>query len=142
MTELSDAAMFNGYADAVKHANGNYGDTFYPDGQHGDSHEKSFADMIERLFRQFEDRLPLTTIVRVVRESRDQLRGSPAGAMPELTERLAAERLTTLSAAGLYPVIDTAGLAEPKLTSGTSTPRPAVVPLGSPAAVPALPTQV
>lgn len=74
------------------------------DSDYVDSHDKSFADMIERLFRQFEDRLPLTSIVRVARESRDQLRGSPAGAMPELTERLAIERLTTLSAVGLHPV--------------------------------------
>jgi len=66
-------------------------------------HDKSFADMIERLFRQFEDELPLTAIVRVACESRRQLSGSPVGAMPELTERLAIERLTTLVLAGLQP---------------------------------------
>jgi hypothetical protein len=68
-----------------------------------EGHDQSFADMIERLFRQFEAELPLTAIVRVVRESRRQLSGSPAGAMPELTERLAIERLTTLALAGLKP---------------------------------------
>jgi hypothetical protein len=67
-------------------------------------HDQSFADMIERLFRQFEGELPLTTIVRVARESRQQLSGSPAGAMPELTERLAIERLTTLVMTGIQPV--------------------------------------
>ena len=70
-----------------------------------EGHDKSFADMIERLFRQFEDELPLTAIVRVARESRQQLSGSPAGALPELTERLAIERLTTLAGTGLRPVV-------------------------------------
>jgi hypothetical protein len=79
-----------------------------PAGSYGDNHDRSFADMIERLFRRFDDRLPLISIVRVARESRDQLRGSPAGAMPELTERLAIERLNTLCAAGLRPVASTA----------------------------------
>ena len=60
-------------------------------------HESSFADIIERLFRQFEARLSLTTIVSVVRDAREQLRGSPMAALPELTERLAIERLTTLA---------------------------------------------
>ncbi len=64
-----------------------------------DLHDRSYADIIERLFRRFEDRLSLTTIVEVVRESREHLRGSPVGAMPELTERLAIERLNTLGAA-------------------------------------------
>lgn len=59
-------------------------------------HARSHADMLERLFRQFEDRLPLPVIVNVVRESREHLRGAPIGALPELTERLAYQRLTTL----------------------------------------------
>lgn len=62
-----------------------------------EAHESSFADMIERLFHQFESRLSLTQIVSVVRDAREQLRGSPLAALPELTERLAIERLTTLS---------------------------------------------
>jgi hypothetical protein len=69
-----------------------------------EGHDQSFADMIERLFQQFEGELPLTAILRVARESRRQLSGSPAGAMPELTERLAIERLTTLVMAGVQPV--------------------------------------
>ena len=55
--------------------------------------------MIERLFHQFESRLPLTSIVSVVRDAREQLRGSPMTALPELTERLAIERLTRLAEA-------------------------------------------
>jgi hypothetical protein len=62
-----------------------------------EAHESSFADMIERLFYQFEARLPLTSIVSVVRDAREQLRGSPMAALPELTERLATARLTALA---------------------------------------------
>jgi hypothetical protein len=62
-----------------------------------EAHESSFADMIERLFQQFEARLPLTAIFTVARDAREQLRGSPLAALPELTERLAIERLTTLA---------------------------------------------
>jgi len=65
-----------------------------------EAHESSFADMIERLFQQFEDRLPLTAIFAVARDAREQLRGSPLAALPELTERLAIERLTTLAETG------------------------------------------
>jgi hypothetical protein len=69
---------------------------FPPDGE-ADGHDRSFADIVERLFREFEDRLSLTAIVEVVRESRQHLRGSPVGALPELTERLAHERLGRLA---------------------------------------------
>lgn len=65
-----------------------------------EAHESSFADMIERLFQQFESRVPLTDIVTVARNAREQLRGSPLAALPELTERLAIERLTTLAELG------------------------------------------
>lgn len=61
-----------------------------------ETHESSFADIIERLFQRFESRLPLTSIVTVVKDAREQLRGSPLTALPELTERLAIERLTAL----------------------------------------------
>jgi len=63
------------------------------------SHESSFADMVERLFAEFENRIALNEIVTVVRDAREQLRGSPLGALPELTERLAVQRLTALTAA-------------------------------------------
>jgi hypothetical protein len=70
---------------------------FFEEPESFEVHESSFADMIERLFHQFEARLPLPTIVSVVRDARQQLRGSPMAALPELTERLAIERLTTLA---------------------------------------------
>lgn len=78
-----------------------YVDTAYVDTEADspEAHERSFADIVERLFRAFEDRLPLGTIVGVVKESREHLRGSPVGALPELTERLAHERLGALSMA-------------------------------------------
>ena len=71
-------------------------------------HETSFADMIERLFHQFEANLPLTTITSVVRAAREQLRGSPPTALPELTERLAFARLTTLVETAAIPARGTA----------------------------------
>lgn len=64
-----------------------------------EAHGSSFADMIERLFFQFESRIQLTAIVSVVRDAREQLRGCPPTALPELTERLAVERLSTLAEA-------------------------------------------
>lgn len=71
--------------------------------EYPEAHEGSFADIVERLFRAFEDRLPLRDIVAVVKESREHLRGSPVGALPELTERLAYERLNALSLAKQPP---------------------------------------
>ncbi len=79
-----------------------------------ESHESSFADIIERLFLRFESSLSLKDIVAVVRDAREQLRGSPLGALPELTERLAIERLTTLSAAAAALSATTTGSALPE----------------------------
>ena len=52
--------------------------------------------MVERMFREFEDRLPLKRILEVVNGARRDLQGTPAGALPELTERLARHRLDDL----------------------------------------------
>jgi len=54
-----------------------------------------YADVIERLFREFDGAIALPVIVEVTHECRQQLSGSPAAAMPELLERLARQRLTT-----------------------------------------------
>ncbi len=54
----------------------------------------SYADVIERLFRQFDGVIALPVIVEVTHECRQQLSGSPVAAMPELLERLARQRLT------------------------------------------------
>jgi hypothetical protein len=63
----------------------------------GEYHALSYADLVERLFREFEDYLTLTEIADVVRESRSDLRGSPPHALPELTERLAHQRLARMA---------------------------------------------
>lgn len=53
--------------------------------------DPSLADVIERLFRDFEDRLPLGRIVEIVRECRDSTR-----AEPRLVEWLVRQRLHNL----------------------------------------------
>ena len=63
----------------------------------GEYHALSYADLVERLFREFEDYLTLTEITDVVRESRSHLRGSPPHALPELTARLARQRLARIA---------------------------------------------
>jgi hypothetical protein len=67
------------------------------DGLTGEYHALSYADLVERLFREFEDHVTLTAIADLVRESRRQLQGSPPQALPELTERLARQRLTRIA---------------------------------------------
>jgi hypothetical protein len=57
----------------------------------------SYADLLERLFREFEDQVSLTAIADLVRESRRQLQGSPPQAIPELTERLARQHLIRIA---------------------------------------------
>ncbi|MDT4934555.1 MAG: hypothetical protein QOK11_2447 [Pseudonocardiales bacterium] len=56
----------------------------------------SYADVVERLFREFGDRLPLTAIVEVVHECREQLSGVADSAMSEMLERLARQRLNSI----------------------------------------------
>lgn len=51
------------------------------------------ADVTERLMAEFEDRLELSLIARVVLGCRRDLACSPAAALPELIERLARQRL-------------------------------------------------
>ena len=48
---------------------------------------------VERLRGEYAGRVRPQLVVRVVRESRRDLGGSPIGAMPELVERLARYRL-------------------------------------------------
>lgn len=55
----------------------------------------AYADVVQRLFREFEDRISLTVIVEAVQECRAQLSCVPESAMPEILERLARERLTS-----------------------------------------------
>lgn len=55
----------------------------------------SYADVNERLFREFGDRVPLTLIVELVHECRKQLSGVAEAAMSEMLERLARQRLNS-----------------------------------------------
>lgn len=57
------------------------------------------VDVTERLMAEFEDRLSLPEITRVVARCRQDLQGTPAGALPELVERSARQRLLSASRA-------------------------------------------
>ena len=56
-------------------------------------YDASVDHAVARLAGEFEASLAPQAIVRVVRDCRRDLGGSPAGAMPELVERLARHRL-------------------------------------------------
>jgi len=62
-----------------------------------------YADVIERLFREFEGSVPLPVIVEVTHVCREQLSGSPITAMPELLERLVRQRLHDMTPAVTEP---------------------------------------
>ena len=55
--------------------------------------DRSVALAVARLAEEFSDQLQPQVIVRVVRDCRRDLGGSPVGALPELVERLARIRL-------------------------------------------------
>jgi len=55
---------------------------------------RSYADVVERLFVEFEGRRSLPVIRAMVHECRAELSCSPETAMPELLERLARQRLS------------------------------------------------
>lgn len=54
---------------------------------------ESLVDVTERLMAEFDGAVQVDDVARVVRASRENLAGSPPGAMPELVERLARQRL-------------------------------------------------
>lgn len=58
------------------------------------------VDVIERLMAEFEGQLTLPAIVDVVRGCQQDLKDAPPGAVPELLERLARQRLRSLNTAG------------------------------------------
>jgi hypothetical protein len=60
---------------------------------HEISIDHSVDDAVDRLTEEFSDRVRRQLIVRVVRDCRRDLGGSPVGALPELVERLARIRL-------------------------------------------------
>lgn len=59
----------------------------------GTIHAGTEKDTVHRLQAEFADRVSGTTIRSVVRRSRADLSGAPVGALPELVERLARQRL-------------------------------------------------
>lgn len=60
----------------------------------------SVTDVTEHLMAEFEGRFTLPAIVDVVRGCQQDLKGAAPGALPELLERLARQRLHTLNASG------------------------------------------
>jgi hypothetical protein len=70
--------------------------------------DRWFADVVERLFAEFEQQHPLPHIHAVIQQARDQLRGLPEADLPELVERLARQRLVQ---AGLPQVLATETVA-------------------------------
>jgi len=61
--------------------------------------DRSYADVTERLLRAFAAVHPLPVITAVVQQCRVDLDGVPSGAVPELLERLAHQRLSDLQLA-------------------------------------------
>ncbi|MDQ1501993.1 MAG: hypothetical protein QOK10_2194 [Pseudonocardiales bacterium] len=59
-------------------------------------HSDSYADVVERLLEDYHDRLSLHEITAVVAGCRRDLAGAPKGALAELIERLARQRISEL----------------------------------------------
>lgn len=62
------------------------------------------SSAINRLTAEFADELPQPVVRRVVLACRRDLNGSPATALPELVERLARQRLSSLRARTEGPI--------------------------------------
>ncbi len=60
------------------------------------SDDRSYADVAARVFRTFHAMYPLPVIIAVLQRCRTDLDSVPAGAMPELWQRLARQRLSAL----------------------------------------------
>lgn len=58
------------------------------------------AGVIERLYREHEDHLPLTTVIDVVASCLQDIQATPVEALPELSERLARHRLGQIGRPG------------------------------------------
>lgn len=72
------------------------------------------VDVTERMMAEFEGRLPLNVISKVVNGCRRDLRGTAATALPELLERLARQRLLDL--------LDRPGVPTPRNPRATQAP--------------------
>jgi hypothetical protein len=62
------------------------------------AHAEALVDVVERLMHEFEHRLPLDYVSGVVLGCQRDISGTSAGALPEMLERLARQRL--VAAAG------------------------------------------
>jgi len=60
--------------------------------------DPAVSSAINRLTAEFAEEFPRPVVRRVVLGSRRDLNGSPAAALPELVERLARQRLSSLQA--------------------------------------------
>jgi hypothetical protein len=58
------------------------------------------AGVVERLYREYECCLPLTTVIEVVASCLDDIQAPRVEALPELTERLARHRLAEIGHPG------------------------------------------
>jgi hypothetical protein len=58
------------------------------------------AGVVERLYREYECCLPLTTVIEVVASCLDDIQATRVEALPELTERLARHRLAQIGHPG------------------------------------------
>jgi hypothetical protein len=56
--------------------------------------EPALAEITKRLCAEFHPRIPREKISVAVNQADNDLAGAPAGALPELVERLARQRLT------------------------------------------------
>ncbi|WP_051580954.1 hypothetical protein [Pseudonocardia acaciae] len=68
----------------------------------------SYADVVERLFREFEPLHGLWTITQVVRRCRADLHGAPRASLPAALEELARERLAAVPVLN-FPAVDQDG---------------------------------
>jgi hypothetical protein len=57
------------------------------------SYDPAVESAVARLAEEFDGRIGSSELLRVVRDCRRDLGGSPVGALPELVERLARHRL-------------------------------------------------
>jgi hypothetical protein len=68
------------------------------------SEEPCLADTIDRLVVEFRGEVDVAAIGGLVLSCREELRGAPAAALPELIERLARQRLLSTFATAMRPL--------------------------------------
>jgi hypothetical protein len=69
------------------------------------SQDRVLAEITDRLMAEFDPQVDLTTLNRVVYGCRDELRGAPVAALPELIERLARQRMLPTSTTADRPLL-------------------------------------